>query len=158
MNRAGGVMAALAANAVAISVLLPVTGAVWPRERSWIEFVSAVPVYILFGTPLALVVALVAGLPISIWMERLRRTRAAHFLALGVLLGMLPFLLYFAYVAAYELLHMPPPSATPARGGRQLLDGLSILALGAWCGAWSALAYWWIAVRPHPRSGLDATL
>ncbi len=154
MNRAGGVMAALVANAVAIAVLFALLSAVGPGDRSRSGYVSAIPVYILFGTPLALVVALVAGLPLAHWMEQRRRSRAAHFLVLGIGLGMLPFLLYFAYVAAYELMHVPPGGGTAARWDEGLLSGVPILAMGAWCGAWSALAYWWIAVRPKERRDL----
>lgn len=157
MRKAFGIVAATLAAPVAIAVaftVLRVLRVGWFAGKGLGLVATNIAVYAGFAAPIALGVSLLAGLPLATWLARRGRSRAIHFVLLGASLGALPFLLFDAYVVAYELVAAFRHEDELGRVVRRFLAdvpfALSWLALGVWCGVWSSLAYWLVAVPSSP--------
>jgi hypothetical protein len=158
LRKIGATAAAVAATPLAIALAFALVAALPLGRVVGVDATRAGAstwMVAVFASPVAAAVTLVAGLPLALWLERRGDTAPRHFLALGALLGAVPFLLFDLYVFLYELAaagrHGPGHVVAAAR--RLLADAptaLAWLALGAWSGGCSALAYWRVALRPAP--------
>ena len=152
MKTFAGLLAAVAATPLAIAAVMAVADAagLFGDDQG---VVGTIVVFALYATPIALVVALLAGWPLALLALKRGRSRMRDFALLGALLGALPFVAYFAYVMGFEAWHVAS-GTWPAPGGevaaRWLADApqaFAWIALGATCGVASALAFWGVAVR-----------
>ena len=159
-----GVLAATIATPVAIGVafaLLTVAGLGWFADKRWGLVVSNMVMYAGLAAPIALILSVVAGVPSARYLAKRRRTRALQFVLLGALIGIVPFLFFDIYVVATALLsaqrNWPNNEFLGVRGtSERLIDSLPValywLALGSWCGAWSAFAYWLVVHGGSPSN------
>jgi hypothetical protein len=170
MRRNIGIVAATAATPSAIMVLFVILAlcSVWPfAGRDWGNVFLSVQILALVATPLALVMSLGIGRPLGDRLAKRGRTHPVAFLLLGAALGAFPFLLFDACVVAFEVvrsLWLGPTDSFRGVGrtARRLLGRTPVatywVAMGSWCGAWSALAYWGVVHRGVPSgSGTLAT-
>jgi hypothetical protein len=102
------------------------------------------------GMLLAYFMMLVAGLPMAAWSERRGRTRYADAVKIGVLVGVLPFMLYFLSVTA-AVVALGVRRSDLAASVRELTgtlpDAVQWLVLAVASGTASASLFWAIAWR-----------
>jgi hypothetical protein len=142
-------------------IVLTVLGVGWFADKDWSLVFTNIQTYALVATPMALAVSLLVGIPLSNRLAKQGRARPVTFVALGLTLGALPFLLFDTYVVAYDIVRSLRHGLTDSFWGiapttRRLLGDLRValywLGLGSWCGAWSALAYWGVVYRGSPSN------
>ncbi len=154
----GIVLATLATPAAigALFIILTLLGIGWFADKDWTLVLSNVQTYAVVASPLALVVSLFVGMPLGNRLAKRGRTGPTAFLILGAVLGALPFLLFDAYVVAYEVVRSFRFGLADSFWGlgpmmRRLLRDIPVatywVGLGSWCGAWSAVAYWSVVYR-----------
>ena len=167
MRKALGIAVATAATPIAIAalfVILALLGGGWFADKGWKLVATSVYTYTLVAVPMALVLSLLVGMPLSSWLAKRGNTRPRAFFILGAAIGALPFLLFDFYVIAYDLLRAYRHGLTDdfwgvlPTLGRFVVDipvATYWLALGSWCGAWSALAYWGVVYGDGPQVRSD---
>jgi hypothetical protein len=109
-----------------------------------------------FATPIAYVATIIGAVPAFILFRRRHLLGLKHLVTLGTALGLLPFLVYFAYVALWEVARAlsrgwdQPSFGTKATLLRLMGDvptALAWSALGIYCGMASATFFWVFAIR-----------
>ena len=137
---ASGAVYALVAGVVAVQHLE--TGSMRP--------LIATALNIVFGSGIAVIAAfamtLLVGMPLANALDRRGRGGVRNIIWVGVLLGMLPFIVFDLYVVVAEL-SRHETAAAAAGLFKDLPRALAFVALGATCGAASAWTYWSIAQR-----------
>lgn len=116
-------------------------GLPWPVVQDRIR------TYAILCGPVALFVALAFGAPYVHRLEELGRATVLRTTISGVVLGALPFLIFDSYIISMNVLLLVREPHT-----RETLETAARWAgLGAWCGGWSALVYWVVAIGRRPR-------
>lgn len=108
---------------------------------------DSIQLYAALSAPVALFVTLAAGGPVAHQMSHRGHGSLTKCMLLGAFLGALPFLLFDAYIMGTNLLLY----VSPAPNLENVLTAVRWAALGSWCGMWSAMAYWTIAIRGRSR-------
>lgn len=162
MRKALGVVTATLATPIAIGVLFAVLtflGVGGSADKGWKVVFMNIATFALLAAPIALVVSLLAGIPLGNRLARRGYVKPSAFLLLGAMLGAFPLLLFDGYVVAYDILRALRHGVTDSVWGigptlGHLLGDIPVairwLGLGSWCGAWSALAYWRVVYRGSP--------
>ncbi|HUR21223.1 MAG TPA: hypothetical protein VMZ90_10470 [Vicinamibacterales bacterium] len=146
MRIALGLLAATVATPLAIALMW---GALWYAQVEWFEgqpaeaVIENIRLYAMLSAPIALFVTLAAGGPIAHQLAHRGHRSALKYILLGAVLGALPFLLFESYIMGTNLLLY----VSPAPNLDTVINAVRWAGLGAWCGMWSAAAYWAVAVR-----------
>lgn len=146
MRIALGLLAATIATPVAIAAIF---GALFLAQYGWFEGKSAgevlesVRLYSMLSAPVALFITVAAGGPIAHQFAYRGYPGPWRCILLGAFLGSLPFVLFEGYIMGTNLLLY----VSPAPNMDNVLQALRWAGLGSWCGAWSAAAYWAVAIR-----------
>jgi len=150
MRIALGLLAAALATPVAIAVMF---GGLFYFQIGWFAgqdaqlVIDNIRLYALMAAPVALFVTVAAGGPIAHQFAVRGRGGPVRCVILGAILGALPFLLFDGYVMGTNLLLY----VNPAPNRDTVLAAVRWAGLGAWCGMWSAAAYWAVAIRQSRR-------
>jgi hypothetical protein len=141
-----GVLAAACAAPAAVAALfwaLFMLQAGWFAGQEQAVAMERTRLYAMMAGPVALFMTLAFGSPIAHRLAHSNRRGWARHALVGMLLGATPFVLFDGYnIATHLLLDIRP---TP--DAEIFLRMARWAALGAWCGLWSATAYWAIAIR-----------
>ena len=146
MRIALGLVASTIATPLAIAIIWT---ALWYGQVEWFEGKPAqavfdtIRLYAMFSAPIALFITIAAGGPLAHQLAHRGHRGPLRFILLGAVLGALPFLLFEGYIIGTNLLLY----VTPSPNLNAVLNALRWAGLGAWCGMWSAWAYWAIAIR-----------
>ncbi len=146
MRIALGVIAATCATPLAIAAAF---GALhffqvgWFGERGWPLVQDSILLYAAFSAPVAFFLTIAAGGPLAHRLAHLGHTGFRRHAMAGIILGATPFILFDGYVIGTNLLL----DVRPAPDIDTVKMALRWAALGAWCGLWSAGAYWVVAIR-----------
>ena len=150
MRIALGLLASTIATPLAIAVMW---GALWYAQVEWFEgktaeaVVESIRLYAMLSAPIALFVTIAAGGPIAHQLAHRGHRGPLKYMLLGAVLGALPFLLFEGYIMGTNLLLL----VTPSPNLDTVLNAVRWAGLGAWCGMWSAGAYWTLAIRERSR-------
>ena len=150
MRIALGLLASTIATPLAIAVIW---GALWYAQVEWFEGKSAqavfesIRLYAMLSAPIALFITIAAGGPIAHQLAHRGHRSPVKFILLGAFLGALPFLLFEGYIMGTNLLLY----VSPAPNLDNVVTAVRWAGLGAWCGMWSATAYWTVAIRERSR-------
>jgi hypothetical protein len=143
-----GVRVALAIGQATLAVPLAVAvflmGIAIVTGQDWRVAVTGVYMFGVVATPVALLVTVCAGAPLGARLAKRGRLGWTHFVKLGMVLGAVPLLVFDLYIAGYEIVRN---GLVLGRLMNYLPDAFTWLVLGAWCGGWSAMAYWAAAYR-----------
>ena len=148
MRIALGLLASTVATPLALAIMW---GALWYWQVEWFEgktaeaVIESIRLYAMLSAPIALFVTIAAGGPIAHQLAHRGHRNPLKFFLLGAVLGALPFLLFEGYIMGTNLLLY----VTPSPNLENVLTALRWAGLGAWCGMWSAAAYWTLAIRGH---------
>jgi len=112
-------------------------------DAPWPDVQARIETYALLSAPVALFVTLAFGAPFVHRLAEVGRASALRIIVTGAMVGALPFLLFDGYVIGMNLLLLASEPYT--REG--LITAARWAALGSWCGMWSALVYWAVAIR-----------
>lgn len=146
MRVALGLLASTLATPLAIAVMW---GTLLFLEVGWFEgktpamVFESIKLYGVLAAPIALFLTLAAGGPIAHQLAHRGHRGPLRCVLLGAFLGALPFLLFEGYIMGSNMLLY----VTPAPTADNVLMALRWAGLGAWCGMWSAAAYWSVAIR-----------
>jgi hypothetical protein len=150
-----GLLAATLATPIAIAVVFLArwrfeTGA-W-ASQPWPVVEDRILLYAMLSAPVALFLTVGFGAPLTHRRAELGRATALRTALTGAALGAMPFLIFDGYVIGMNLLLL----ASEPYSRETLLTAARWAALGSWCGFWSALAYWVVAIglgrdRQQPR-------
>jgi hypothetical protein len=149
MRMALGVIAATCATPLAIAAMF---GALhffqvgWFGERGWSLVQDSILLYAAFSAPVAFFLIIAAGGPLAHRLAHLGHTGFRRHAVAGVILGATPFILFDGYVIGTNFLL----DVRPAPDINTVKMALRWAALGAWCGLWSAGAYWVVVIRRSP--------
>lgn len=141
-----GLLAATLATPLAIAAMF---GALFYLQIGWFEgkaagtVVENIQLYAMLSAPIALFLTIAAGGPLAHQMAHRGHRSLVKCMLLGAVLGALPFLLFDGYIIGTNLLLY----VSPAPNLETVLRAVRWAALGAWCGMWSAAAYWTVAIR-----------
>jgi hypothetical protein len=150
MRIALGLLAATVATPLAIAIMW---GALWYAQVEWFEgkqaeaILDSIRLYAMLSAPIALFVTIAAGGPIAHQLATRGHRNPLKFMLTGAVLGALPFLLFEGYIMGTNLLLYVSPSPNLDT----VLNAVRWAGLGAWCGIWSAAAYWAVAIRGRSR-------
>jgi len=138
----------LAAGVTAPAALAAMFAGAWYVEADgfaglpWPVVQDRIRTYVILCTPVALFVALAFGAPYVHRLEELGRATVLRTIFTGVVLGAVPFLIFDGYIIGMNMLLLVREPYT-----RETLETAARWAgLGAWCGGWSSLVYWVIAI------------
>jgi hypothetical protein len=109
----------------------------WPVVR------DRILLYAVLSAPVALFLTMGFGAPLTHRRDELGRATAVRTALTGAALGALPFLIFDGYVIGMNILLL----ADNPYSRDSLITAARWAALGAWCGLWSALVYWLVAIR-----------
>jgi hypothetical protein len=146
MRVALGLLAAAIVTPIAIAVMWI---ALWYAQVEWFEgkqleaVLENIRLYAMLSAPIALFVTIAAGGPIAHQLAQRGHRGAFKYMLLGAVLGALPFLLFEGYIMGTNLILY----VTPSPNLDTVINAVRWAGLGAWCGMWSAAAYWAIAIR-----------
>jgi len=146
MRIALGLIAATCASPLAIATTF---GALhylqvgWFGEQSWPLVLDSITLYAAISAPVAFFLTIAAGGPLAHRLAHLGHTGFVRHAMAGIILGATPFLLFDGYIIGTNLLL----DVRPAPDINAVKVALRWAALGAWCGLWSATAYWVVAIR-----------
>jgi len=146
-----GVLAAAVAAPVALAVMfaggwyLQVDGF---AGLPWSVVQDRIRTYAILCAPVAFFVALAFGAPYIHRLQELGRATVLRTMFTGIVLGAVPFLIFDGYIIGMNLLLLVREPYT-----RETLETAARwVGLGAWCGGWSALVYWIVAIwRPADK-------
>ena len=150
MRIALGLLASTIATPLAIAVIWV---ALWYGQVEWFEgkpaeaVFESIRLYAMLSAPIALFVTIAAGGPIAHQLAHRGHRGPVKFILLGAVLGALPFLLFEGYIMGTNLLLY----VSPAPNLDNVVTAVRWAGLGAWCGMWSAAAYWTVAIRGRSR-------
>ncbi|MBM3750755.1 MAG: hypothetical protein FJW21_06180 [Acidimicrobiia bacterium] len=111
--------------------------------QPWPDVQARIDTYALLSAPVAFFVTLAFGAPYVHRLAEIGRATLPRVAVTGALVGALPFLLFDGYIVGMNLLLLASEPYT--REG--LITAARWAALGSWCGIWSALSYWMVAIR-----------
>jgi len=127
------------------------------RGRSYGSVLTGTSVFSAYAIPLAAIVTLVGAVPTFYFLNRRQLIDLRHLFLAGIILGLLPFVLFFAWVALQEWWSSitffgwsDPNFGIAATIRKQIgdLDTAAIwLILGATSGVSASVLFWVIAVR-----------
>jgi hypothetical protein len=141
-----GVLAATVATPAALALIFAgawYVGVGGFADHTWPAVQRQIELYAILSAPVALFVTLAFGAPYTHRLQELGRATALRVTVTGAILGALPFVLFDGYVIVTNMLLLVRQAYT-----RDTLETAARWAgLGAWCGSWSALTYWLVAVR-----------
>jgi hypothetical protein len=135
---------------------LYVLGIGWFAGREYAVVLNNVLLFGFFATPVAYVVTLLGALPLYRFARRKGWLRLRHCVLFGACLGALPFLLFDAYIAVYELSRalardwLDPffgPGATLSRLLKGLPAASAWIGLGTICGVATGASFWAIGMQ-----------
>jgi hypothetical protein len=150
MRIALGLLAATLATPLAIAAMF---GALFYMQIGLLEGANSerllyhIRLYAMLAAPIALFMTIAAGGPIAHQLAHRGHRGPVRCILLGAFLGALPFLLFEGYIMGTNLLLYVTPSPTLDT----VLTALRWAGMGAWCGMWSATAYWMVAIRGRSR-------
>jgi hypothetical protein len=140
-----GLLAATLAAPVAMAVVFL---ARWRFEtggwalQPWPVVQDRILLYAMLSAPVALFLTLGFGAPLTHRRAELGRATALRTALTGAALGAMPFLIFDGYVIGMNLLLLADTPYTRDT----LITAARWAGLGSWCGLWSALAYWLVAI------------
>jgi len=146
MRIAFGLVASTLAAPLAVAVMW---FALWYGQVEWFEgkpleaVLDSIRLYAILSAPIALFITIAAGGPVAHQLAHRGHRGLLKCVLLGAFLGALPFLLFEGYIMGTNLLLY----VTPSPNLDTVLNAVRWAGLGAWCGMWSAAAYWTIAIR-----------
>ena len=152
---------ALAAFVIVDNFLQPLLSFGWIPAATWGTVWSTIEFQASIAIPIASVVSLLGGIPLGNRLVARGRTRPLNFVVLGAILGSVPLLLFevpqiaggivqvFRHMTGNGTGEIASKTRVPVFGMRFALHWLIV---GAWCGAWSALAYWVVVYRGSPSN------
>ena len=141
-----GLLAATCAAPAAVALLF---GALFLLQVGWFAgqrqttVIESTRLYAIMSAPVALFVTLAFGSPVAHRLAHGGRRGWWRYALLGLGMGATPFLLFDGYNIGTRLLL----DMRPAPDMDTYLRMARWAALGAWCGRWSATAYWFAAIR-----------
>jgi hypothetical protein len=141
-----GILAATVATPVAMAAVFL---ARWHFEtggwasQPWPIVRDRILLYAVLSAPVALFLTMGFGAPLTHRRAELGRATALRTALTGAALGAMPFLIFDGYVIGMNLLLL----VDDAYSRESLITAGRWAALGAWCGFWSALTYWLVAVQ-----------
>lgn len=141
-----GVIAATCATPLAVAAIFSALYGLqlsWFEGKHWETVVSNIALYAAFSAPIAFFVTIAAGAPIAHRLAHSGHTGLFRYALLGMILGAAPFALFDGYIIATKLLL----DVRPVPDMDTVMVAARWAGLGAWCGLWSAVAYWSIAIR-----------
>lgn len=131
-------------------------------DMDYARLMGNVWVWSAYAVPVAYFVTLLGAVPAYYWLRRRGSMGLRHFVALGAVLGALPFLLFDVWAVFYELhqvlRHGWSHSVFGAgpRGAR-ILDDVGIaaawLGIGLACGLACSVVFWALGVRGRLNQG-----
>lgn len=145
-----GLLAAMCAAPAAVVVLFAALfyfQAGWFAGQDTAAVVERTRLYALMSGPVALFVTLAFGGPVAHRLAHIGYMSWWRHALLGMALGATPFLIFDGYNVVTRLLL----DMRPAPNLQTYVSMARWAGLGAWCGLWSALAYWAVAVRERAR-------
>ena len=119
------------------------TGFGWFAGKRYDLVLGNVRMWCKVATPLAYAMTLVGGIPATLVFRKRGWTGLRHFVALGTVLGVLPFLAVDGYFAVVQL-------ARRAHKIEMVFPWL-LIGMGALCGICSATAFWCLAIYPKRK-------
>lgn len=143
------VLGLLAATVAAPAAMAAVFLARWHFEtggwalQPWPVVRDRILLYAVLSAPVALFLTAGFGAPLTHRREELGRATALRTALTGAVLGAMPFLIFDGYVIGMNLLLL----ADDPYGRGSLITAVRWAGLGAWCGLWSALSYWVVAIH-----------
>lgn len=113
----------------------------------WAAVQERIVVYAMLSAPVALFITTAFGAPFVHRLAELGRATALRTTLAGAIVGALPFLLFDGYVIGMNMLLLASEPYTE----ESLINVARWAGMGAWCGSWSALVYWLVAIRSRRR-------
>jgi hypothetical protein len=140
-----GLLAATLATPIAMAAVFlgrwRFEGGAWANQP-WEVVQDRILLYAMLSAPVALFLTLGFGAPLTHRRAELGRATALRTALTGAALGAMPFLIFDGYVVGMNLLLLADTPYTR----ETLVTAARWAALGSWCGLWSALAYWLVAI------------
>lgn len=151
-----GLVAATCAAAAAVAALfwaLFILQIGWFAGQEHAVALERTRLYAIMAAPVALFMTLAFGSPIAHRLAHGGKRGWWRHALVGMALGATPFLLFDGYNIATQFVL----DVRPAPNQQAFLRMARWAGLGAWCGLWSATAYWLIAIRNrHIAPGSDS--
>jgi hypothetical protein len=144
-----GLLAATVATPVAMAAVFVARWHFEPgawANQPWPVVQDRVLLYAMLSAPVALFLTLGFGAPLTHRRAELGRATALRTALTGAAIGALPFLVFDGYVIGMNLLLLVDTPYTR----ETLITAARWAGLGSWCGFWSALAYWVVAIGRRP--------
>lgn len=116
-------------------------GLPWPAVQ------DRIVAYAKLSAPVALFMTTAFGVPYVHRLAELGRATALRTTLTGAVTGALPFLLFDGYVIGMNMLLLASEPYTED----SLVNVARWAGMGAWCGSWSALTYWLVAINRRRR-------